>query len=120
MVKRQPDAEGLDEGTTADDMYLIRFEGDALEITAWGHEVCQLIRAIAPDSFDFLCNCGIVQYLSNTTGSKPMSTHIVDRIEAIRLSKEVTGQYEDIFLVAELGGDNNVTDHAAAVRGTGA
>ena len=45
MVKRQPDAEGLDEGTTADDMYLIRFEGDALEITAWGHEVCQLIRA---------------------------------------------------------------------------
>jgi hypothetical protein len=45
VVKRQPDAEGPDEGTTADDMYLIRFEGDALEITAWGHEVCQLIRA---------------------------------------------------------------------------
>ena len=37
-----------------------------------------------------------------------MSTHIVDRIEAIRFPKEITGNYADVFLVAELGGDNNV------------
>ena len=37
-----------------------------------------------------------------------MSTHIVDRIEAIRFPKETTGHYADLFLVAELGGDNNV------------
>ena len=37
-----------------------------------------------------------------------MSTHIVDRIEAIRFPKETTGRYADFFLVAELGGDNNV------------
>jgi hypothetical protein len=37
-----------------------------------------------------------------------MSTHIVDRIEAIRFPKL---DYErDVFLVLELGGDNNVTD----------
>ena len=39
-----------------------------------------------------------------------MSTHIVDKIEAVRLSQEATGHYEDIFLVMELGGDNNVRD----------
>jgi hypothetical protein len=37
-----------------------------------------------------------------------MSTHIVDRIEAIRFPAEVTGQYRDRYLVTELGGDNNV------------
>jgi len=37
-----------------------------------------------------------------------MSTHIVDRIEAIRFPKL---DYErDVFLVVELGGDSNVTD----------
>ena len=37
-----------------------------------------------------------------------MSTHIVDRIEAIRFTAEVTGHYRDRYLVCELGGDNNV------------
>ena len=37
-----------------------------------------------------------------------MSTHIVDRIEAIRFPKEVTGHYADQFIVLELGGDNNL------------
>jgi hypothetical protein len=37
-----------------------------------------------------------------------MSTHIVDRIEAIRFPAEATGHYRDRYLVAELGGDNNV------------
>jgi len=37
-----------------------------------------------------------------------MSTRIIDRIEAIRFPKEVTGHYADQYLVAELGGDNNV------------
>ena len=37
-----------------------------------------------------------------------MSTRIVDQIEAIRFPKEITGHYADRFLVAELGGDNNV------------
>ena len=40
-----------------------------------------------------------------------MSTHIVDRIEAIRFPKEAIDHYEDIFLVVELGGDNNVRDN---------
>lgn len=40
-----------------------------------------------------------------------MSTHIVDRIEAVRFPKETVGHYEDIFIVLELGGDNNVRDH---------
>ena len=49
-----------------------------------------------------------------------MSTHIVDRIEAIRFPKEAIGHYEDIFLVMDLGGDNNVTRHAqAGVHGLG-
>jgi len=39
-----------------------------------------------------------------------MSTHIVDRIEAIRFSKESIDHYEDMYLVMELGGDNNVLD----------
>jgi hypothetical protein len=39
-----------------------------------------------------------------------MSTHIVDRIEAVRFPKEATGYYEDVYLVLELGGDNNVRD----------
>jgi len=39
-----------------------------------------------------------------------MSTHIVDRIEAVRFPKEVIDHYEDVFLVLELGGDNNVRD----------
>ena len=39
-----------------------------------------------------------------------MSVHIVDRIEAIRFPKEVMNHYEDIYLVVELGGDNNVRD----------
>ena len=39
-----------------------------------------------------------------------MSTHIVDRIEAIRFPKEMIDHYEDIYLVVELGGDNNVRD----------
>ena len=39
-----------------------------------------------------------------------MSTHIVDRIEAVRFAKEDIDHYEDIYLVAELGGDNNVRD----------
>ena len=37
-----------------------------------------------------------------------MSVHIVDRIEAIRFPKEAIDHYEDIYLVVELGGDNNV------------
>jgi hypothetical protein len=37
-----------------------------------------------------------------------MSTHIVDRIEAIRLSPADTGLTRDVFIVVELGGDNNV------------
>lgn len=37
-----------------------------------------------------------------------MSTHIVDRIEAIRFPAESTGRYRDEYLVCELGGDNNV------------
>jgi len=37
-----------------------------------------------------------------------MSTHIVDRIEAIRFPKLYHD--EDVYLVVELGGDNNVTD----------
>ena len=40
-----------------------------------------------------------------------MSTHIVDRIEAIRFPKEATGLCHDAYLVAELGGDNNVRDN---------
>ena len=39
-----------------------------------------------------------------------MSTHIVDRIEAIRFTAAAIGHYEDIYLLMELGGDNNVTD----------
>jgi hypothetical protein len=39
-----------------------------------------------------------------------MSTRIVDRIEAIRFPKEAIDHYEDVYLVMELGGDNNVTD----------
>ena len=39
-----------------------------------------------------------------------MSTHIVDRIEAVRFPKEAIDHYEDVYLVVELGGDNNVTD----------
>ena len=37
-----------------------------------------------------------------------MSTHIVDRIEAIRFPKEAINHYEDIYVVVELGGDNNL------------
>jgi hypothetical protein len=37
-----------------------------------------------------------------------MSTHIIDRIEAVKFSKEYTGHYEDLFIVVELGGDNNL------------
>ena len=37
-----------------------------------------------------------------------MSTHIVDRIEAIRFPAKVTGHYCDRYLVCELGGDSNV------------
>ena len=37
-----------------------------------------------------------------------MSTHIVDRLEAVRLTAAETGWIEDIYIVAELGGDNNV------------
>jgi hypothetical protein len=40
-----------------------------------------------------------------------MSTHIVDRIEAIRFSTEATGLSRDHYLVAELGGDSNVRDN---------
>jgi hypothetical protein len=36
-----------------------------------------------------------------------MSTHIVDRIEAIRFLAQVTGHYRDHYLVAELGGDSD-------------
>ena len=39
-----------------------------------------------------------------------MSTHIVDRIEAIRFPKEAINHYEDVYIVVELGGDNNVRD----------
>jgi hypothetical protein len=39
-----------------------------------------------------------------------MSVHIVDRIEAVRFPKEAIDHYEDIYLVVELGGDNNVRD----------
>ena len=39
-----------------------------------------------------------------------MSTHIVDRIEAIRFPKNAIDHYEDVYLVLELGGDNNVRD----------
>ena len=49
-----------------------------------------------------------------------MSTHIVDKIEAVRLSQEATGHYEDIFLVMELGGDNNVRDMWGGGHATGA
>ncbi|MEN6367758.1 MAG: hypothetical protein ABFC88_13180 [Thermoguttaceae bacterium] len=37
-----------------------------------------------------------------------MSTHITDRIFAIRFPKEETGHYADRYLVAELGGDSNL------------
>jgi hypothetical protein len=37
-----------------------------------------------------------------------MSTHIVDRILAVKLPKERTASYDDCFIVAQLGGDNNV------------
>lgn len=37
-----------------------------------------------------------------------MSTRIVDRILAVKLPKEQTADYEDCFIVAELGGDTNV------------
>jgi hypothetical protein len=37
-----------------------------------------------------------------------MSIRIVDRILAVKLPKERTAHYEDCFIVAELGGDNNV------------
>ena len=71
MVKCQPDAEGLDEGTTADDMYLIRFEGDALEITAWGHEVCQLIlRKLLLTHLTFSAIV-VLFSISNAIGSTP-------------------------------------------------
>ena len=40
-----------------------------------------------------------------------MSTHTVDRIEAVRFPKESIGHYEDVYLVVELGGDNNVRDN---------
>jgi hypothetical protein len=36
-----------------------------------------------------------------------MSTHIVDRVEAIRFPKELIDHYDDKFLVLQLGGDNN-------------
>jgi len=39
-----------------------------------------------------------------------MSTHIVDRIEAIRFLAAENGHYEDMFVVVELGGDNNCID----------
>ena len=39
-----------------------------------------------------------------------MSTHIVDRIEAIRFPAAAIDHYEDVYLVLELGGDNNVRD----------
>src|SRR5208282_2434461 len=39
-----------------------------------------------------------------------MSVHIVDRIEAIRFPAAAIGHYEDVFLVMELGGDNNCTN----------
>jgi len=39
-----------------------------------------------------------------------MSTHIVDRIEAIRFPKEAINHYEDVYILLELGGDNNVRD----------
>jgi len=39
-----------------------------------------------------------------------VSTHIVDRIEAIRFPKNAIDHYEDVYLVLELGGDNNVRD----------
>ena len=39
-----------------------------------------------------------------------MSTHITDRIEAVRLPKETTGHYCAVFVVAEFGGDTNVRD----------
>ncbi len=39
-----------------------------------------------------------------------MSTHIVDQIEAVRFPAADIGYYEDIYLVMELGGDNNVTN----------
>jgi hypothetical protein len=37
-----------------------------------------------------------------------MSTHIVDRIEAIRLTPAETGRTREFYIVVELGGDNNV------------
>ena len=49
-----------------------------------------------------------------------MSTHIVDRIEAIRFPAEATGHYADLFLVVELGGDNNLrraSDNSRAQAG---
>ena len=45
-----------------------------------------------------------------------MSTHIVDRIEAIRFPKELIDHYEDVYLVVELGGDNNVRDQRGRRR----
>jgi hypothetical protein len=39
-----------------------------------------------------------------------MSTHIIDRLAAFRIPKEHSGHYEDIYLAAQLGGDNNVCD----------
>ena len=39
-----------------------------------------------------------------------MSTHTVNRIEAIRFPKGAIDHYEDVYLVLELGGDNNVRD----------
>ena len=45
VVTREPHAEGLDEGTTALLCTSFVSRGDALEITAWGHEVCQLMGA---------------------------------------------------------------------------
>lgn len=37
-----------------------------------------------------------------------MSTHITDRIEAVKLAKESTGCVDDFYIVMELGGDTNV------------
>jgi hypothetical protein len=45
-----------------------------------------------------------------------MSTHIIDRIAAVKFPKERTGYSDDYYLLVLLGGDNNLIDTESGER----
>jgi hypothetical protein len=45
-----------------------------------------------------------------------MSTHIIDRVAAVKFPKERTGYYADYYLLATLSGDNNCINTATGRR----